>query len=62
MNIRALLFSRCAQKRRVMVFTRVLPRARATNSGVRAAVYGRSALRILDLHMTAVGLKPSSWR
>ena len=42
-----------------MVFTHALPRARATNSRVRAAVYGRSALRIWDLRMTAVGFEPA---
>ena len=62
MDVRAFLFSRYTQKRRAMVFARVLPRACATNSGACAAVYGRSALRILDLRMVAVGLNPRSWR
>ena len=58
-NIRCLLFSRYAQKRRAMVFTHALPRARATNSRVRAAVYGRTTFRSLGLRMTAVGIKPT---
>ena len=57
MHVRALLFSQCAQKRRVMVFTHALPRVCTTNSRVCAAVYGRSAFRILDLHVTAAGVE-----
>ena len=59
MRVRALRFSKYAQKRRVMVFTHALPRACTTNSRLCAAVCGSSALWILDLHMTAVGFEPT---